>query len=228
MFDAKKRKEERFASGAEDQISLKAYNLIVGATILYGFVVNVVTVLLARNVLISLLDRFLWFPFAFLAGYFVMAICGSILAMRSNRPIWSFVGYNLIVFPIGAVLALLLPFYASRYILLAVVLTGIVTVIMLVLSMTFPKLFSRLGPSLLLALGVGILAEVGAGLLGFDGTLLDILFVVLFSLYIGYDWHRAKAYPKTVDNAIDSAVDLYLDIINIFTRLLDIIDKIKN
>jgi FtsH-binding integral membrane protein len=42
---------------------------------------------------------------------------------------------------------------------------------------------------------------------------------------MGFDWYRAQAYPKTVDNAIDSAVDLYLDIINLFIRLLEIFGK---
>ena len=34
------------------------------------------------------------------------------------------------------------------------------------------------------------------------------------------DWAKAQEKPKTLDNAVDSAVDLYLDIINLFVRLL--------
>ena len=35
---------------------------------------------------------------------------------------------------------------------------------------------------------------------------------LIFSGYIGYDWARANAILKTLDNAIDSAAALYLDI----------------
>ena len=38
--------------------------------------------------------------------------------------------------------------------------------------------------------------------------------------YIGYDWAKAQEKRKTLDNAVDSAVDLYLDVINLFVRLL--------
>ena len=48
----------------------------------------------------------------------------------------------------------------------------------------------------------------------------DWLVALLFCGYIGYDWAKAQEKRKTLDNAVDSAVDLYLDIINLFVRLL--------
>nr|MCR5618576.1 Bax inhibitor-1 family protein [Lachnospiraceae bacterium] len=45
----------------------------------------------------------------------------------------------------------------------------------------------------------------------------------LFSGYIGYDFWRAQQFPKTLDNAVDCAVDIYLDIINLFLRILRIL-----
>ena len=49
--------------------------------------------------------------------------------------------------------------------------------------------------------------------------------VVIFSGYIGYDWARANMIPKTLDNAIDSAASLYIDIINLFIRILQILSR---
>ena len=43
---------------------------------------------------------------------------------------------------------------------------------------------------------------------------------MIFCGYIGVDWGRANRIPKTVDNAVDSAAALYMDIINLFLRLL--------
>ena len=51
---------------------------------------------------------------------------------------------------------------------------------------------------------------------------------VIFSLYIGYDYWKAQQYPKTVDNAVDSALDIYLDIINLFMRILSILGNGKS
>ena len=45
----------------------------------------------------------------------------------------------------------------------------------------------------------------------------------LFSLYIGYDIYRSQQYPKTLDNAVDSALDIYMDIANLFMRILSIL-----
>ena len=47
----------------------------------------------------------------------------------------------------------------------------------------------------------------------------------LFSLYIGYDIHRSQQFAKTVDNAVDSALDIYLDVANLFIRLMEILGK---
>ncbi len=46
-----------------------------------------------------------------------------------------------------------------------------------------------------------------------------------FCGYIGYDWGRANQIPKTMDNAVDSAAALYMDIINLFLRILRIMGR---
>lgn len=51
---------------------------------------------------------------------------------------------------------------------------------------------------------------------------------IIFSLYIGYDCWKSQKYVKTVDNAIDSAIDVYLDIINLFLEILTIMINFKN
>lgn len=46
-----------------------------------------------------------------------------------------------------------------------------------------------------------------------------------YNLIIGYDWGRANRIPKTTDNAIDSAAAIYIDIINLFVRILRIMGR---
>lgn len=223
MFNSRKRKMERLNQITLNSISTKSYNLILGGVLLYGFVMNAIMVLVAQNFMLGLIETISWI--GFLIAYIVCAIAGSIIAVRSHNPIWSFVGYNLIAVPIGALLTLCLPSYDPSKILLAIVLTGIVTLAMMMLSVMFPNFFAKLGPTLFFSLLIGLVVEIVAHLLGYKGDIFNYLFVALFSLYIGYDWHKAQAYPKTVDNAIDSAIDLYLDIINLFVRILDLLDR---
>ena len=213
----RERKEAR--TQCPDSIGTAAYNGVIGLTILYGFIVNALMVAFARPLFEGL-------PFmAVLIGYFVCAIAGAVIANKSAKPAISFLGYNLIVLPVGMLLSLVLPGESAGNIFLAALLTGIVTVIMIVLSVIFPHFFSKLGTSLLWSLLIGIFVELIATLLGYGGNIFNWLFVIIFSLYIGYDWHKAQSYSKTVDNAIDSAIDLYLDLINLFIRILDILDR---
>ena len=60
-----------------------------------------------------------------------------------------------------------------------------------------------------------------------DPIAFDYIFVIIFSLYIGYDWQKSQAYPPTLDNAVDSAADIYVDIVNLFIRLLAILGRNK-
>lgn len=216
-FNTKERKAARTQKA--DTISARAYNGILGATILYGFLVNALLVLVARP-LVEAID-----PVVFLIGYLVSALVGALIANKSSNPAISFVGYNLIVVPVGLLLAIVLPGYDARQIFLAALLTGVVTLVMMLLTVSFPNFFASLGSTLFWSLLICVAVEFIALLLGYGGDIFNWIFVAIFSLYIGYDWHRAQVYSKTVDNAIDSAVDLYLDIINVFLRILDLLDN---
>ena len=54
------------------------------------------------------------------------------------------------------------------------------------------------------------------------------VFVLIFSGYIGYDWYRAQNVAPTADNAIDCVCARYMDIVNLFIRLLRIFEKKQN
>ena len=55
---------------------------------------------------------------------------------------------------------------------------------------------------------------------GVPGHWWDGLVAFLFSTYIGVSWTRAQKREKTVDNAVDSPVRMYLDFINLFVRVI--------
>lgn len=47
-------------------------------------------------------------------------------------------------------------------------------------------------------------------------------------MYIGYDFWKAQKYPKTINNAVDSAIDIYLDTVNLFLDILEILSDSKS
>ena len=219
MFNTKDRKTARL-NGA-DELTIRQYNGIIGATLLYGFLVNILLIFVARE---FFMNMNLW---VFLIGYFVLAIIGSVMVNLSHIPAVSFIGYNMICVPIGGLLAICVPEYPTDTIVAAVATTALVTVIMIIFGTIFQNFFSKIGTALIAALFIGFVAELITMLFGYGGDIFNWFFVILFSLYIGYDWYKAQSYTKTIDNAIDSAVDLYLDIINLFVRLLEILGKKK-
>lgn len=218
------RKEERLNSGVGDQISVRRYNAVMLLTLLWGFLVNTVMVYYFAIPIMRLLSGV--GPLWIFIGYFVLAIAGIAISARSTNPWISFLGYNLLVLPIGVLLCLILPGIPVAIVTKALLLTGIVTATMTLLGLVAPNVFLGMGRTLFIALIVGILAElVATFLFHYTGTAFDWLFVVLFSGYIGYDVAKSQIYPKTVDNAVDCALDIYLDIINIFIRLLALLSR---
>jgi FtsH-binding integral membrane protein len=107
----------------------------------------------------------------------------------------------------------------------AVITTAGVTVIMVAAGLLFPQFFAKLGSILFFGL-IGVVIGV---ILSFfvRGVNLPVTVISagLFSLYIGYDVYRSQQFPRTVDNAVDCAIDIYLDIINLFLDLLRIFGK---
>jgi FtsH-binding integral membrane protein len=96
----------------------------------------------------------------------------------------------------------------------------------MIISTIFPQFFLSLGRVLLFALLGSLAVELIGGLIfRLNLGIMDYVMVVIFGGYIGYDWAKAQVYPKTLDNAIDSAADIYVDIINLFIRILSIVGK---
>ena len=222
IFDS--RKEERLNSGLGDSISVRAYNTVMLLTLFWGFLVNAVMVGYLAEPVIRLMAGVK--PMWLFVGYLVLAFGGIFISAKSQNPWISFLGYNLLVLPMGVMLCLLLPGFPVAIVTKAMLLTGIVSATMTLLGLVRPQLFLGLGRTLFIGLIVGIVAElVATFLFHYSGTAFDWIFVILFSGYIGYDVAKSQMYPKTVDNAVDCALDIYLDIVNIFIRLLSLLGR---
>lgn len=218
------RKQDRIESGYADQISSRSYNAIMCGTLLWGFLANVLMVAFLAAPVMNLAMRV--GPLWLFVGYIVLALVGIMMSARSSSPVVSFIGFNLLVLPMGVMLCLLVPGLPVAVVTKALLLTGIVTATMVLLGIVQPNLFLSMGRTLFIAFIAAFIAElVATFLFHYNGTAFDWIFVILFSGYIGYDVAKAQIYPKTVDFAIDCALDIYIDIIGLFIRLLSLLSR---
>ena len=131
------------------------------------------------------------------------------------------IGYGLNILAFGTLLSFVGLIYPAQYIVLAAVLTTVVVITMTVAGMLFPNAFLSMGKTLFIALIGLVVAEFVTMLLGiFYPNIFAIIGIFIFSLYLGYDWARGQQYPSTASYACFTALQLYMDIINIFIRIL--------
>ena len=194
------------------------FNIVLGLVMLWGFgVTTLICATFGPSLVTTLSVKII------LIGYAVLALGGVFITKKSGRPLISFLGYNMVVLPMGFVLCMILNAYSASVIARACAITGLTTIAMTILAVQLPKVFLKIGPALLIALVICAALE-GLGLLfGWWKMSFDIPIALIFSGYIGYDFARAQQYPATLDSAIDAACDLYMDVINLLIRLLPLL-----
>ncbi len=219
--------ENVFARGENESTGLRIsegmYNLTIGLVLCWGFFVNWYIV---QNVPVTSLMRFN--PILLIILYFASCFFGVYLYTKSSNPLISFVGYNFVVVPFGLIVNLVVHQYAPQLVVEAIRITGFVTMVMMLLGVLFPGFFQKIIGALSIALIAVIIVEaVEIFIFKMHQGFLNWIVALIFCGYIGYDWGRANAIPKTLDNAVDSAAALYMDIINLFLRILSILGERK-
>ena len=209
------------ATGPE--LSPSLYNVAMGLVLCWGFGVNWWMVKNVPAALITGIDIRL-----FLLGYFASCFFRIYLFNKSQNPLVSFIGYNFVVVPFGFIINIVVGRYSPTLVLEAVRVTAMVTVGMMAMGAMFPEFFKRIHFALTMSLLLMIVVElVQTFVFHTQSGVTDWIVAAIFCGYVGYDWGRANNIPKTLDNAVDSAAALYMDIINLFLRILRILGRKK-
>lgn len=216
-MDNKELKKQRLLSTAGVQLSENTYNIAIGLTLLWGILINVGMAFFLTPYIVKLDIRVV------LIGYFVVTLASFFAIARSSNPAVSFLGFTGLACAMGVLLTSFLTMYTTSTIYSAFLTTGIIVVSIMIVSTIFPQFFLSLGRVLIFALIGSLLVQFVGGLLfHLNLGIMDYVMVVIFGGYVGYDWAQAQMFPKTLDNAIDSAADIYVDIVNIFIHILSI------
>ncbi len=212
-------KSDVFDRTGNDVMTRGAFYLVLGCVLTWGFVA---TYIVAEST--SGWQPSLW---EILGWGLAVPIVGILLSISSNAFV-SFIGFNCVVIPLGAILGPVLAKYNLAYpglVVDAASLTAAVTGIMAVTGLMFPSFYKSIGGALFGALSclviVSLLSLFIPALQHF--TIIHYIAAGIFALYIGFDMYRASTIPATLDNAVDVAISLYLDIINLFLQILKIL-----
>ncbi len=213
-------KSQRFIQRTDATIlSSRAYNMVIGGVTAYGLIVNFITCAFFSDGIATIN------PITLMIAYFISAIVGMLIVNYSHSAIVSFLGYNLVVLPLGALLSVCIRGFSSAIIFQTAGLTGSVVVIMICIAALYPDFVISIGNMLFGAFVILFIIGIITSILHFNLGFYSYAMSCIFSLYIAFDWARANRYQKTLDNAIDSACDIYLDIINLFLNILRIVGK---
>lgn len=208
-------------------ISRRLYNMLTFGLVTISFVVLWGTYqfaadgglgrLFSGNPLIALIASIV----ATIGGIILMSVGKS----KQSVPL-SLVGYVLFSLTFGITLSLALQRYDVGTITYAFAITACVSGIFLVAGVTFPQVFSRIGGALVIGLIAVTLVELVAVMFFHASqTIFDYIVIVLFCGFLGYDSYCMSIDEPTVPNAIFYASDIYIDIVNILIRVLDILNK---
>lgn len=222
---SKERREQRLLTTSGAIMTRRQYNMVLCGILLYGLVANLIICAYFGDAAMTVN------PVAFLIGYLICALVGCAMSAFSANPFVSFVGYNLVVLPSGFIVSMAVQEYGglgSEIVTQAFLITLCITATMTLLAVAFPEFCSKLGGILFASLLGLIIAELILMILGRQNIAVSWIGAVVFSLYIAYDVWRSQKFPPTLDNAVDSALDIYLDIANLFLELLEIFGKYKD
>jgi FtsH-binding integral membrane protein len=222
IFDNRAYREERMFNLEGTEVTTGIYNLIIGAMLLWGLFIDFMISYFLGSYMYNI--NYI----ALIIIYFVMTLGGTAMVYRSSKPAVSFLGFTVMAAGFGVLMSTFLGYYSSSSIMMALVITALITSSMMIAGMIFPDFFMKIGHVLIWALLALVIVSIVTSLLGFNLGILAYAFIGVFCGYIGFDWARAQSYPKTIDNAIDSAADIFIDIVNIFIRILRFVGRSKD
>lgn len=219
----KNKKKKLFQVQADNngiEISRRKYNMLLAGFTLYGFAANIIEYLLFKDVFLSI------HPIILIVGYIILGILGCVFANSSKSALGAFLGYNMLVLPLGAVLTNTLYYtleMSPAAVLYALIGTILITLIMLFMSFFNPNLFLRAGRIVFWIFIAVLFSEFLLWIIcGTYMTIFSYIMIAIFGFFIAYDFALANKVRPTVRNAVVFALNLYLDMINIFIDLLEI------
>lgn len=164
----------------------------------------------------------------------VISIAGGGMAHSNDSPGVSLLGGGICAGAMGLMIGPFVALYELGSVTQAFILAAGVVLVTGFIGAVLPANLSTWGAPLLgLLLGV-IFIQFGGILLSFMGfdmelsfTILDWAVLILFCAIMVYDLNMARRLDRTLNNAVDVAVNVFLNFANIFIRILSLMGQKK-
>lgn len=216
-----------FSGGAAPKlVSYRLYYAVMAGLVVLSFAIMAACshVTATAGFMLLVADSPFMFLAATLAGTIGGIVCMSIGRSRESLALGG-LGYALFTLTFGCTTSLALSTYSLDTISAAFTGTAAIMIVFGCAGIAFPRLFARVQGVLLVALLALVATGAVMALLGISRTAVDMAVIVVFCGFIGYDVHRAAVAQPTLANALWYSIELYLDIINVFLRLLSIMGR---
>lgn len=210
--------------GYTELLTAREYNIAIGLYLLFGMAIAGIFTYGAGDVAAPLMEVH---PLAFAIIYIVVMMGVSALAAGTNNGVLASGFYLLMCATTGVLLSTYVPDIAMNIVLAAFTGTVGILLIMTLMAGMFPQTFQSLGRTLLANLLCSIVVELVMLLFGLSTGFMDFIVLGIFSLYIGFDWVKGQERDATLQGAVLTSIELYMDLLNIFVRLLSIMGKSK-
>ena len=208
------------------QLSPRVFNFAVSGLIFLGFCVMGLGTYFTGTMTFARMMYSGSGAMGFILGTLIGTVVGIFVmsaGAKRQSVAMSLVGYALFASTCGLMASTALIAYDLPTINTAFAATAAVTVVFGALGVTFPNLFKRIPGVLCGALLGLILVELVLAIAGVPQTVTDYLVVIVFAGFIGFDTYQATQVEPTLPNAVMAATNLFLDIINVFMRILAIV-----
>lgn len=213
------------AIGLNHTISQRVFVFTMLVSILAGLAVTTIGALFTYGAVVS------W-PILLLL--FVLSMGGVVIANVANSIPVKLFGYAVMTGAMGMFLGPFVALYTTASVFKIFGLTSVVVAVCGTIGVIYPKslesygmyLFGALVVLLVCYFGVIILSAMGIAVAG-ALTVLDVIGVIIFSALTIYDFNQAMHVERNVNNAINSGINIYLDFVNIFIRLLSLLGDKK-
>lgn len=213
------------------QISQRAYYGTIAGLTFVGFLVMAITyaftlspqfaLSVANSPQAILVTTWVAIGASFL-GIILQAVGAYRIRNGSNSLALMIIGYVLIVCSLGFSVSFIMNSYDLGSIMGAFVGTAAIGGVMTLAGFLFPGFFQRIYGILIGCLIGVIIAQIIMLFMGVDQSWINWVVLLIFAGLIAVDTYRATRTEPTWSNAIFWATNIYLDLINIFIRLLAI------
>ncbi len=209
-------------------ISRRAYNGLAFGLVTVSFLVMFGMYSLTQNGTFSQIGLF-QNPILLIVISLVGNIGGIILmgVGQSKQAIpASLLGFVLFSLSFGITVAASLQNRGLPSVMYAFGITACVSGIFFILGLLYPRFFERImGVVFVTFLALFVVEIVAVVFFHVDQTIFDYIVIAIFCCFLGRDAYVLASDEPTVPNAIMNASSIYIDIMNIFIRVLDILDR---